>query len=107
MTRPGWDDVVAVFLVRLRGSDWRPSPAAAQDAISDEALVMTTTLSLELRTFLLRCRSRDGLVARLGASGGSALSPGVRALFVGPSGTRQDDGRRLVGEKARVAGVSR
>jgi SpoVK/Ycf46/Vps4 family AAA+-type ATPase len=36
---------------------------------------------------LLRCRSRDGLERGLGASATARYHPGVRALFVGPSGT--------------------
>src|SRR5262249_23617527 len=35
----------------------------------------------------LRCRCRDGLAQGLGASASARYHPGVRALFVGPSGT--------------------
>src|SRR5262249_57957268 len=35
----------------------------------------------------LRCRCRDGLAQGLGASAAARYHPGVRALFVGPSGT--------------------
>ncbi len=58
-----------------------------RDAISDEAMVMTPVLRGELETLLLRCRSRDGLERGLGASATARYRPGVRALFVGPSGT--------------------
>jgi hypothetical protein len=58
-----------------------------RDAISDEAMVMTPVLRRDLETLLLRCRSRDGLERGLGASATARYRPGVRALFVGPSGT--------------------
>ncbi|HYJ85677.1 MAG TPA: ATP-binding protein [Pyrinomonadaceae bacterium] len=57
------------------------------DSISDDALVLTSTLQTELTTFLLRCRARDGLVEGLGPSTTARYHPGVRALFIGPSGT--------------------
>jgi hypothetical protein len=57
------------------------------DTVSDEAMVMTPTLRRELETLLARCRSRDGLEHGLGASAVARYRPGVRALFVGPSGT--------------------
>jgi hypothetical protein len=57
------------------------------DAIGDDALVLSATVSLELEALLLRCRARDGLTDDLGASAASRYTPGVRALFVGPSGT--------------------
>src|SRR5206468_7817217 len=41
----------------------------------------------ELELLLLRCRSRDQLVDGLGPSATVRYRPGVRALFVGPSGT--------------------
>jgi hypothetical protein len=83
---PGLDDVVAASWSG-EGVGLEALALPLRDAISDEALVMTTTLSLELKTFLLRCRSRDGLAAGLGASAAARYHPGVRALFVGPSGT--------------------
>jgi hypothetical protein len=57
------------------------------DAIADEAIVMTATLRDELKRLLRRCRTRDRLVNGLGASAVARYKPGVRALFVGPSGT--------------------
>ncbi len=57
------------------------------DPIPDEALVMGPLLKQELNALLLRCRARDGLVEGLGASATARYHPGVRALFVGPSGT--------------------
>jgi hypothetical protein len=58
-----------------------------RDAISDEAMVMPPVLRRNLEALLLRCRSRDGLERGLGASATARYRPGVRALFVGPSGT--------------------
>jgi SpoVK/Ycf46/Vps4 family AAA+-type ATPase len=40
-----------------------------------------------METLVLRCRNRDGLVTGLGASATARYRPGLRALFVGPSGT--------------------
>jgi hypothetical protein len=57
------------------------------DAIPDEALVMTATLRNEMETLMLRCRARDTLTRDLGVSATARYKPGVRALFVGPSGT--------------------
>lgn len=57
------------------------------DAIPDEALVMTSTLRHDLNALLMRCHARDGLVQGLGASATARYRPGVRALFVGVSGT--------------------
>jgi hypothetical protein len=57
------------------------------DPITDAALVTTAQLRSELETLLLRCWARDGLVRGLGASASARYKPGVRALFVGPSGT--------------------
>jgi hypothetical protein len=57
------------------------------DAIPDKALVTTAGLRRELDLLALRCRARDGLVEGLGASATARYRPGVRALFVGPSGT--------------------
>jgi hypothetical protein len=58
-----------------------------RDRVSDEALVMPPGLRGELERLYLRCRSRDGLAEGLGASAVTRYRPGVRALFVGPSGT--------------------
>jgi hypothetical protein len=58
-----------------------------KDPIADDALVMSAALQAELTALLLRCRSRDGLVEGLGASAMARYHPGVRALFIGPSGT--------------------
>mgnify|MGYP000266989665 CR=1 FL=1 len=55
--------------------------------ITDSALVVSKSVRADLDLLLLRCRTRDGLVDGLGQSAVARYSPGVRALFVGPSGT--------------------
>ena len=60
---------------------------ALPDPISDAALVAPEPLRRELATLLVRCRARDALVEGLGPSARARYHPGVRALFVGPSGT--------------------
>lgn len=57
------------------------------DVVTDEALVLEPHLQDNLNALLLRCRSRDGLVDPLGVAAVTRYHPGVRALFVGPSGT--------------------
>lgn len=57
------------------------------DPISDEALVLPPVLRAELETLVMRCRARDDLASGLGASAKARYCPGVRALFVGASGT--------------------
>jgi hypothetical protein len=55
--------------------------------IPDAALVTTPALRAQLELLVSRCRARDGLVDGLGVSLTARYQPGVRALFVGPSGT--------------------
>jgi len=50
----------------------------------------------ELRSLELRCRHRERLRTRVGASLGPQLSSGVRALFAGPSGTGKTMAARLL-----------
>ena len=57
------------------------------DPIPDEALVLSSELRAELESLLSRCHFRDGLTANLGAAATARYTAGVRALFVGPSGT--------------------
>jgi SpoVK/Ycf46/Vps4 family AAA+-type ATPase len=56
-------------------------------AVPDDALVTPPPLRHRLELLLQRCRARDQLVAGLGSSITARYHPGVRALFVGPSGT--------------------
>lgn len=55
--------------------------------IPDYALVLPSALKQDLHTLLHRCRNRDTLTDGLGASTTARYTPGVKALFVGPSGT--------------------
>lgn len=84
--QPDLADVVAAS----RSSEAGGLDALAQplrEPIPDGALVMPPALERELHTLLLRCRARDRLVEGLGISAAARYYPGVRALFVGPSGT--------------------
>lgn len=84
--QPTAEDVVAAAWISEGGGlDGLAQPLTA--AIPDEALVLTPTLRNDLNTLLLRCRVRDRLVDGLGASATARYYPGVRVLFVGPSGT--------------------
>jgi hypothetical protein len=58
-----------------------------REPVDDDALVTTPNLRAELEHLVLRCRARDGLEEHLGASLRARYRPGVRALFVGASGT--------------------
>jgi hypothetical protein len=57
------------------------------DPIPDDALVLSSELRAELDALLARCHHRDGLTTHLGAAATTRYTAGVRALFVGPSGT--------------------
>ncbi|WP_414663669.1 ATP-binding protein [Horticoccus sp. 23ND18S-11] len=57
------------------------------EPIADDALVLSPELRAELEALLARCHHRDGLTAKLGAAAAARYTAGVRALFVGPSGT--------------------
>lgn len=55
--------------------------------VPDEALLVNEQLRTALASFLQRCAVRERLVDGLGVSARTRYSPGVRGLFVGPSGT--------------------
>lgn len=69
------------------GSGLDPLAQPLRDRIPDDALVTPPGLRQELDRLYLRCRSRDGLIEGLGVSTVTRYRPGVRALFVGASGT--------------------
>jgi hypothetical protein len=84
--RPAMEDVVAAsWSGESGGLDALAQPI--RDRIDDNALVVTDRLRGDLELLLLRCRARDCLAEKLGASATARYHPGVRALFVGPSGT--------------------
>jgi hypothetical protein len=66
----------------LSGLAHRVPPSA--DA---EALVTGAELARDLELVLARCRARDELVSGLGPASRARYTPGVKALFHGPSGT--------------------
>jgi hypothetical protein len=57
------------------------------DRIGDAALVLPAALRAELDALASRCLARDALARGLGPAVQARLRHGVRALFVGPSGT--------------------
>lgn len=57
------------------------------EGIPDDALVLNPELRAALDRLLARCHQRDGLARELGAAASTRYTAGVRALFVGPSGT--------------------
>ena len=83
---PSLEDVIAASKAS-EGSGLAGLAQHLSDPIPDDAIVMTATLREELHRLLRRCRTRDRLVTGLGASAVVRYKPGVRALFVGPSGT--------------------
>ncbi len=56
-------------------------------SVHAESLVTGGVLARELELVLARCRARDELVAGLGPASQARYTPGVKALFHGPSGT--------------------
>jgi hypothetical protein len=83
---PSKEDIVAASWVgEGAGLDALAQPIT--NVIPDDALVAPDSLRKELQTLLLRCRARDQLARGLGASVTARYYPGVRALFIGPSGT--------------------
>lgn len=84
--RPSLEDVAsASWSGEGGGLDTLAQPI--RNRIDDDALVIADRLRDELEMLLLRCRARDSLTENLGASATARYCPGVRALFVGPSGT--------------------
>jgi hypothetical protein len=82
----GRDDVITAGRV----AEAQALGALAQpiaDAVADDALVVPPALRRELQALVARCRARDTLVDDLGPAARARYHPGVRALFVGPSGT--------------------
>jgi len=80
------DDVIRAAW-SLEGAGLDTLAEALPDRVSDEALVLTPQLRAELNHLVRRCRWRGELVEGLGASSRARYRAGVRALFVGPSGT--------------------
>jgi hypothetical protein len=79
-------DVVAVSVTGA-GTGLDALAQALRDPIPDEALVVPDFLRRELDVLAVRCRLRERLASPLGVAVTTSYRPGVRALFVGPSGT--------------------
>jgi SpoVK/Ycf46/Vps4 family AAA+-type ATPase len=70
-----------------RATDLGALAQALCEDVGDAALVLPLALRRELEGLARRCESRDGLADDLGPAARTRYRPGVRALFVGPSGT--------------------
>ena len=80
----------ADLLAATRGGEGLGLDSLAQllpESVGDTALVVSKEVQKDLDLLLLRCRWRDRLVEELGASAQARYHPGVKALFVGASGT--------------------
>ncbi len=85
-TDPNVADVIAVSVIGA-GTDLDTVAQPLRDPIPDEALVTSAALRRELEVLAVRCRLREGLASPLGVAVTTRYRPGVKALFVGPSGT--------------------
>ncbi|AEI68003.1 ATP-binding protein [Corallococcus macrosporus] len=83
---PELEDVLAAaWVAEAEGMSTLAEPM--MDAIHDDAIVLVPQVKRELELLLARCRARDDLVHGLGASATARYRSGVRALFMGASGT--------------------
>jgi hypothetical protein len=78
---------LAVVAWAGEGSGLDALAQALTDRVPDDALVAPAALQRALDQLLQRCRMRDALADGLGVSATTRYRPGVRALFVGASGT--------------------
>jgi hypothetical protein len=83
---PALADVVVVAVTGA-GTGLETLAQPLREPIPDEALVAPASLRRELDVLAVRCRLREGLASGLGVAVTARYRPGVRALFVGPSGT--------------------
>ncbi len=83
---PDADDVLAAaWVAESEGLSTLAEPL--MDAIHDDAIVLVPQVKRELELLLARCRAREDLVDGLGPSATTRYRAGVRALFMGASGT--------------------
>ncbi|WP_426752935.1 ATP-binding protein [Myxococcus sp. Y35] len=83
---PELDDVLAAaWVAESEGLSTLAEPL--MDTIHDDAIVLVPQVKRELELLLARCRARDDLVQGLGPSATVRYRAGVRALFMGASGT--------------------
>lgn len=72
----------------FRGNDQLTALAEAiPGRIGDDALILSPSTHVDLDMLLHRCCNRESLVDNLGVSLVARYQPGVRSLFIGPSGT--------------------
>ncbi|MEL7371857.1 MAG: ATP-binding protein [Myxococcota bacterium] len=79
------DVAVAARQSNAAGIDGLAQPVI--DAVPRSAMVLSERLQKELSLVQARCRGREGLIENLGDAATTRYRPGVRSLFVGPSGT--------------------
>ena len=80
-------DAVAAAARSGTGGDLGMLAELLPETIPDEALVLPAAIRRELESLIARCLARDALADALGPASRARYRPGVRALFVGPSGT--------------------
>ena len=80
-------DAVAAAARSGTGGDLGMLAELMPETIPDEALVLPAAIRRELESLIARCLARDALADALGPASRARYRPGVRALFVGPSGT--------------------
>ena len=80
-------DAVAAAARNGTGGDLGMLAELLPETIPDDALVLPAAIRRELESLLQRCVARDALADALGPASRARYRPGVRALFVGPSGT--------------------
>jgi hypothetical protein len=80
-------DAVAAAARSGTGGDLGMLAELMPETIPDEALVLPAAIHGELESLIGRCLARDALADALGPASRARYRPGVRALFVGPSGT--------------------
>ena len=80
-------DAVAAAARSGTGGDLGMLAELLTETIPDEALVLPAAIRRELESLIERCLARDALADALGPASRARYRPGVRALFVGPSGT--------------------
>jgi len=93
---------VAAAAWNIEGGGLDALARAVTDRVPDDAFVAAPVLAREMRQLVLRCTLRDGLVDGLGAATVTRYRPGVRALFVGPSGTGKTLGAAWIATKLGV-----
>ncbi len=80
-------DAVAAAARSGTGGDLGMLAELMAETIPDAALVLPVAIRRELESLIARCVARDALADALGPASRARYRPGVRALFVGPSGT--------------------